>query len=361
MFAVSQTVHFLFHRFRRISNLVCEIPILVRIYVIQGINLRSRDIFSYSDAFIKIDYGGQTISDRAHYVPNQTSPIFGKRFQMSGIIPKNNLLKVSVFDRDSLLSNDLIGTTIIDLEDRVRSKYGATCGIAKEYNAIGYNTWRNSMLPSQILHKLCNDMELLPPQYTLDKVILAGIEFKDTSEITKDGNIKERLALSVLNNFERVDGVGHKLVPEHVETRSLYRDDRPGVEQGKLMLWIELFDPRKSIPEPVDITPIPPRPYELRVIIWNVHDVILDEKNIFGKSMSDIYVKGYGKIIILYLQSINKLIKILTSMSVTERWLDNIDDSQYTDIHYRSLTGEGNFNWRMIFPLKYSIGEDVVI
>lgn len=37
------------------------------------------------------------------------------------------------------------------------------------------------------------------------------------------------------------------------------------------------------------------------------------------------------------------------------------EDAQYTDVHYRSLNGEGNFNWRMIFPLKFSIAEDMMI
>ena len=32
--------------------------------------------------------------------------------------------------------------------------------------------------------------------------------------------------------------------------------------------------------------------YELRVIIWNTSDVILDEVSVMGEAMSDIYVKG---------------------------------------------------------------------
>ena len=32
--------------------------------------------------------------------------------------------------------------------------------------------------------------------------------------------------------------------------------------------------------------------YELRVIIWNTADVILEETSITGEQMSDIYVKG---------------------------------------------------------------------
>jgi hypothetical protein len=42
------------------------------------------------------------------------------------------------------------------------------------------------------------------------------------------------------------------------------------------------------------------------------------------------------------------------------RWLNDIEEAQFTDTHFRSLNGEGNFNWRMIFGMKYAIGEDMV-
>lgn len=279
-------------RFKRLSNLLVEVPIVVRVYVVKALNLRSQDAQSHSDAFIKIEYGGQALSDRAHYVPNQFSPIFGKRYQLNGIIPKSTELKISIYDRDTLSNDDLIGKTKIDVENRLRSKYKAFCGLQKEYVSKGYNVWRNTELPSNILEDICNENDLALPQYFPDRVLIGGMEFTDSSKISKDDNVKERLALTVLNNFDKIPGIGYKFVPEHVETRSLYRKDRPGIEQGKLLMWIEIFDPKKSIPEPVDITPIPPRRYELRVIIWNTKDVVLDENNLFGKNMSDIYLKG---------------------------------------------------------------------
>ena len=98
-------------------------------------------------------------------------------------------------------------------------------------------------------------------------------------------------------------------------------------------MWVEIYDTKRTIPEPIDITPQQARNFQLRVIVWNTKDVVLSEKNIFGTSMSDIYIKG---------------------------WMEDIELAQFTDIHYRSLTGEGNFNWRMIFQLQYSICEDMV-
>ena len=36
-------------------------------------------------------------------------------------------------------------------------------------------------------------------------------------------------------------------------------------------------------------------------------------------------------------------------------------DRQETDVHYRSLTGEGNFNWRMVYPLDFIIQESKMV
>ena len=62
-----------------------------------------------------------------------------------------------------------------------------------------------------------------------------------------------------------------------------------------------------------------PTSLELRVIIWNCSDVVMSDQSITGEMMSDIYVKG---------------------------WLKGQEKKQRTDVHYRSLNGEGNFNWR---------------
>lgn len=46
-------------------------------------------------------------------------------------------------------------------------------------------------------------------------------------------------------------------------------------------------------PDMVDITPRKPQKYELRVIVWNTADVVLDEDDFFtGERKCDIYVKG---------------------------------------------------------------------
>lgn len=139
-------------------------------------------------------------------------------------------LKISVYDQDKFSSDDLIGLTTIDIEDRVRSKYGAMCGLPLEYSTSGYNSWKNSLLPSEILSHLCEEFNM-EAQFQENSVKMAGVTFEDTAKIAFDENLKEKLSLSVLNNFDKVESIGYRFVPEHIETRSLYRNDRPGIEQ----------------------------------------------------------------------------------------------------------------------------------
>lgn len=44
------------------------------------------------------------------------------------------------------------------------------------------------------------------------------------------------------------------------------------------------------------------------------------------------------------------------------RWLKGQqEDKQDTDVHYHSLTGEGNFNWRFVFPFDYLMAEEKIV
>uniref|UniRef100_A0A4X2LUP1 C2 domain-containing protein n=1 Tax=Vombatus ursinus TaxID=29139 RepID=A0A4X2LUP1_VOMUR len=121
---------------------------------------------------------------------------------------------------------------------------------------------------------------------------------------------------------------GRSLVPEHVETRPLYHPSSPGLLQGFLHMWVDIFPNDVPAPPVVDIKPRQPISYELRVIIWNTEDVVLDDVNpLTGEMSSDIYVKS---------------------------WVKGLEsDKQETDVHFNSLTGEGNFNWRFVFRFDY--------
>lgn len=71
-----------------LTSLIMETKIVVRVYVVQGINLRSKDVTGNSDSYLKLEFGTDKVVDRAHYVTNQANPIFGKKFQVHGTLPK---------------------------------------------------------------------------------------------------------------------------------------------------------------------------------------------------------------------------------------------------------------------------------
>lgn len=66
--------------------------------------------------------------------------------------------------------------------------------------------------------------------------------------------------------------------------------------QGKLELWIDMFQSGELPPRPAsDISPPVPREYEVRVVVWNTEDVpLVDSQFLTGEKCSDIYVKGYA-------------------------------------------------------------------
>jgi hypothetical protein len=91
--------------------------------------------------------------------------------------------------------------------------------------------------------------------------------------------------------------------------------------QGYVKLWIDILEKKdiKKRNNPVFITPKPPTPMEIRLIIWESEG--LPNKDMEG---SDFF------------------------FNVT---IDK--ESQGTDVHFNSWDGVGSFNWRMVMPIEY--------
>uniref|UniRef100_H2Z7I3 C2 domain-containing protein n=1 Tax=Ciona savignyi TaxID=51511 RepID=H2Z7I3_CIOSA len=141
------------------------------------------------------------------------------------------------------------------------------------------------------------------------------------------GPADERLALYILRTFPHVS--------EHVETRPLLHDALPNIEQGRLQLWVDMFPKSFGDPGlPYNIEPRKPSKYFLRMIVWNCSEIPMMDVSVLGDKMSDIYFKG---------------------------WISGLEHKQQkTDVHYRSLDGTGNFNWRFVFPFDYLPQERMV-
>ncbi|XP_078205831.1 otoferlin isoform X10 [Callithrix jacchus] len=318
------------------------INVLVRVYVVRATDLHPADINGKADPYIAIRLGKTDIRDKENYISKQLNPVFGKSFDIEASFPMESMLTVAVYDWDLVGTDDLIGETKIDLENRFYSKHRATCGIAQTYSTHGYNIWRDPMKPSQILTRLCKDSKVDGPHFgPPGRVKVANRVFTGPSEIEDENGQKkpteEHVALSALRHWEDIPRAGCRLVPEHVETRPLLNPDKPGIEQGRLELWVDMFPMDMPAPgTPLDISPRKPKKYELRVIIWNTDEVVLEDDDFFtGEKSSDIFVRGWLK--------------------------GQQEDKQDTDVHYHSLTGEGNFNWRYLFPFDYLAAEEKIV
>uniref|UniRef100_A0A8C4YT59 Dysferlin n=1 Tax=Gopherus evgoodei TaxID=1825980 RepID=A0A8C4YT59_9SAUR len=305
---------------------------LIRIYIIRAFDLQPKDSNGKCDPYVKISVGKKSINDQDNYIPCTLEPVFGKMFELTCTLPLEKDLKVTLYDYDLLSKDEKIGETVIDLENRFLSKFGARCGLPQTYCISGPNQWRDQLRPSQLLHLFSLQRNCKAPIYKPDRVVFREqeyvlSEFEDGKPPNPHlGAPEERLALYTL----RKQG----LVPEHVETRPLYSPLQPEIEQGKLQMWVDLFPKSLGLPgPPFNITPRRAKRFFLRCIIWNTKDVILDDLSITGEKMSDIYVKG---------------------------WMTGHEENkQKTDVHYRSMGGEGNFNWRFVFPFDYLPAEQV--
>uniref|UniRef100_A0A670JK97 Dysferlin n=1 Tax=Podarcis muralis TaxID=64176 RepID=A0A670JK97_PODMU len=310
---------------------------LVRVYIIRAFDLQPKDSNGKCDPYVKISVGKKSINDQDHYLPCTLEPVFGKMFELTCILPLEKDLKVTLYDYDLLSKDEKIGETTLDLENRFLSRFGSRCGLPQTYCISGPNQWRDQLRPSQLLHLFALQRNWKPPVYKPDRIIFRDQIYRlpDLGKQTSDdgkppnphlGPPEERLALYALQK--------QGLVPEHVETRRLYSPLQPDIEQGKIQMWVDVFPKSLGPPgPPFNVTPRKAKRFYLRCIIWNAKDVILDDLSITGEKMSDIYVKG---------------------------WLVGYEENkQKTDVHYRSMGGEGNFNWRFVFPFDYLPAEQV--
>ncbi|KAM3850594.1 fer-1-like protein 4 [Diretmus argenteus] len=328
------------------------VKVLIRIYVVKATSLAPTDPNGKADPYLVVRVGQQSLDTKEHYIPKQLNPVFGEVFELTVSFPLETELVVTVMDHDLVGSDDLIGETRVDLENRFYSRHLACCGLAQYYDTDGYNKWRDAKNPSVILAELCRRNGVPSPEYRTSEVKVLNKIFKlppdalpeellkkNERSPEEEAEVEEHAALSVLQRWgemkEFLPGAV-PLVPEHVEVRSLLNQDKPGLPQGYLHMWVDMFPTDVPAPPPVDIKPRLPIQYELRVIIWNTDDVFLDDVNPFtGIPSSDIYVKG---------------------------WIKGMEaDKQETDVHFNSLTGEGNFNWRFTFRFDYLPTEKEVV
>jgi len=294
-----------------------------------------------ADPYLICSLGKKTYKDKDKYVSKQLCPEFGRCFEFNTIVPFATNVRVQVMDWDMLSGDDLIGETYVDIENRFYSKHRPSCGIQLNYKTHGYTKWRDPQRPASILTKLCKEYALDGPYFHNGVCTINGKSWEAAPFMIDDKGKEvvtdELCALEALHNFHTLAPKGFHLVPEYVETRSLYNPEKPGIEMGRVQMWIDMFPLDLTMPgPPVNIECRKPIEYELRVTIWNTEDVLPDETNIItGEASSDQFVKG---------------------------WVEgNREDIQETDVHYRSYDGSAMFNWRFLFPFKFHKAEEKIV
>uniref|UniRef100_A0A915PZJ4 C2 domain-containing protein n=1 Tax=Setaria digitata TaxID=48799 RepID=A0A915PZJ4_9BILA len=142
----------------------------IRVYIVRAFDLVSRRKDGTCDAYISVKCGTKKKKNlRRDYRPASLNPLFGQMIEMEVEIPMDKNLIVSVMDRhrifsgyvkgfrifdEDFCSDNEVGHTVIDLENRLLTKYRATVGLSQQYTLRGPLVWRDQLTPLSILKRL---------------------------------------------------------------------------------------------------------------------------------------------------------------------------------------------------------------
>ncbi|XP_063674366.1 myoferlin-like [Bolinopsis microptera] len=319
--------------------------VLIRVYCLEGIQLACNSPIKdrYCDAYIQLQIGPKIIKDVGSLVRKTRNPRFSKIYNVETILPNFTELSVSAYDFEATEEkhDKLIGETKIDIENRFLSIKRPICSLIERYMIGGPHKWRDFMMPTQILDEYCVANGIFLPSYSTDGTtcIIASEaytleEFEKHKENFEDrkvwGPAKERVALYVLLELG--------LIRDHVEKRNLYNPVLPGVSQGRLLMWCDIFPYMESPPEPMNIDPPLPVEMELRVIVYDCIDVATVEEEPPEDASAD---------------TLHDLVS--KSKFVGEK------EADVSEIHVRAINGGGSFNWRFLHKFHYAYLERKVI
>ena len=101
------------------KEILVKRSVIVRLYILELNNLAKRDTFSESDPYIKILLGEkELVNEKKKYIKNSKNCKWYQYYDLLVELPGSSKLKIQVMDYDSLFSDELIGETSIDIEDR---------------------------------------------------------------------------------------------------------------------------------------------------------------------------------------------------------------------------------------------------
>ncbi|RHY24406.1 hypothetical protein DYB25_000601 [Aphanomyces astaci] len=116
-----------------LSKLLHPQPYIVRIYVLNGEGFQPMDPGfdgkpGKSDPYLVLQLGKTKINDRKNYLDDVVDPDFYKLFEINCDFPGASTLTLNAYDYDLIGTDDLIGSTQVDLEDRFFDKHWQLLG-----------------------------------------------------------------------------------------------------------------------------------------------------------------------------------------------------------------------------------------
>jgi hypothetical protein len=104
-----------------------------------------------SDPYLRVNVGDDVFDDRKNYIKDQTEVDFYKCIELHTELPGAGLLEIEVKDYDEWTSDDLIGKTVIDLEDRWFDERWKLMGLENKNTAADRLRWATKPLETREL------------------------------------------------------------------------------------------------------------------------------------------------------------------------------------------------------------------
>ena len=109
-----------FEKYEKLTkSILVKHDVIIRVYILEFNDLPSKDLTSESDPYIKIYLGEKKYFDeQKHYLNNTKNGKWYKYYDIVSELPGDSTLKIEVWDYDPIFRDEMIGATLIDLEDR---------------------------------------------------------------------------------------------------------------------------------------------------------------------------------------------------------------------------------------------------
>jgi Ca2+-dependent lipid-binding protein len=86
--------------------------------MLNAFDLASRDSGSPSDPYLILQLNKKVFNESKNYILDEPNPVFNKLYEFEASFPGASPLSIKVMDFDDVFGDDIIGETLVDLEDR---------------------------------------------------------------------------------------------------------------------------------------------------------------------------------------------------------------------------------------------------